>query len=46
MAKPPKRTPEERAERLKREREFREILERRRALDEKLGAERERRGAP
>jgi hypothetical protein len=36
-------TPEERAERLKREREFRELLERRRALDEKLAAEREQR---
>jgi hypothetical protein len=38
-------TPDERAERLKREREFRELLERRRALDEKLAAERERRSA-
>jgi hypothetical protein len=45
MAKPRKMTPEERAERLKREQEFRELLERRRALDEKLAAERERRGA-
>jgi hypothetical protein len=43
MGKPRKRTPEEREERLKREREFRELLERRRALDEKLAAERERR---
>jgi hypothetical protein len=41
MTKGRKKTPEERAERLKREREFREILERRRALDEKLAAERE-----
>jgi hypothetical protein len=38
-----RKTPEERAERLKREREFRDILERRHALDEKLAAE--RRGA-
>jgi hypothetical protein len=45
MAKPRKRTPEEHAERLKREREFRELLERRRALDERLAAERERRSA-
>ena len=45
MAKPRKRTPEEHAERLKREQEFREMLERRRALDKKLAAERERRGA-
>lgn len=45
MAKPKKWTPEERAERLKREREFRELLERRRALDEKLAAERQRREA-
>jgi hypothetical protein len=44
MAKSRKMTPEERAERLKREREFRELLERRRALDERLAAERERRG--
>jgi hypothetical protein len=36
-------TPEELEERLKREREFRELLERRRALDEKLAAEREQR---
>jgi hypothetical protein len=43
MAKGRKRTPEERAERLKREREFRELLERRRALDQKLAAEREQR---
>ena len=40
MAKPRKMTPEERAERLKREQEFRELLERRRVLDEKLAAER------
>jgi hypothetical protein len=45
MAKPRKMTPEELAEREKRSREFRELLERRRALDEKLRAERERRGA-
>jgi hypothetical protein len=45
MAKPRKMSPEERAERLKREREFRELLERRRALDAKLAAERERREA-
>ena len=43
MAKRPEMTAEERAERLKREREFREILERRRATDERLAAERERR---
>jgi hypothetical protein len=42
MAKPGKMTPEERAERLKREREFQELLEKRKALDEKLAAERER----
>jgi hypothetical protein len=36
-------TPEELEERLKREREFRELLERRRALDQKLAAEREQR---
>jgi hypothetical protein len=45
MAKPRKRTPEEHAERLKREREFRELLDRRRALDEKLAADRQRRNA-
>jgi hypothetical protein len=45
MAKSRKMTPEELAERLKREREFRELLERRRALDEKLAAERKRREA-
>lgn len=42
MAKGRKKSPEERAERLKREREFRELLERRRALDERLAAERRR----
>jgi hypothetical protein len=42
---PRKRTPEERAERLKREREFRELLERRQELDKKLAAERKRREA-
>jgi hypothetical protein len=42
MAKGRKMSPEERAERLKREREFRELLERRRALDERLAAERKR----
>ena len=41
MAKPRKMTPEEHAEREKREREFREMLERRQALDKKLAAERE-----
>ena len=40
MAKPKKWTPKELAERLEREREFRELLERRRALDERLAAER------
>jgi hypothetical protein len=45
MPKPRKMSPEEHAERLKREREFRELLERRRALDEKLAAERKRREA-
>jgi hypothetical protein len=35
-------SPEERAERLKREREFRDLLERRRELDRKLAAERKR----
>lgn len=45
MAKPRKMTPEERAERLKREREFRELLEKRKALDEKLAAERKQREA-
>ncbi len=41
MAKKRKMTPEELAERLKREREFRELLERRRELDQKLAAERD-----
>ena len=40
MSKPKKMTPEERAERLKRERELRESLERRQAQDEKHAAER------
>ena len=40
MEKSPKPSPEERAERLKREREFRELLERRRARDEELAAAR------
>jgi len=43
IAKPGKMTPEERAERLKREREFQELLEKRKALDEKLAAERKQR---
>ncbi len=45
MAKRRKMTPEEHAERLKREREFRELLERRRALDERLAAERDKRAS-
>jgi hypothetical protein len=45
MAKPQKMTPEEHSERLKREREFRKLLERRRELDKKLAAERKRREA-
>jgi hypothetical protein len=45
MGKPRKRTPEEEAERLKRHREFRELLEKRKALDEKLAAERKQREA-
>ena len=45
MGKRRKMTPEEHAERLKREREFRELLERRRALDERLAAERKQRGS-
>jgi hypothetical protein len=52
MAKRRKMTPEERAEYEKREREldqrsreFRELLEKRKALDEKLAAEREQREA-
>jgi hypothetical protein len=43
MAKPRKMTPEEHAERDKREREFREMLERRQEVDKKLAAEREQR---
>jgi hypothetical protein len=43
MAKPKKMTPEEHAERLKREREFYELLKRREALDKKLASEREQR---
>jgi hypothetical protein len=46
MAKPRKMTPEERAERLERHREFRELLEKRKALDKKLAAEREQRKTP
>ncbi len=42
MGKRRKMTPEEHAERLKREREFRALLERRRAVDERLAAERKR----
>jgi hypothetical protein len=42
MAKPRKITAEEQAEWLKRHREFQELLEKRKALDEKLAAERER----
>lgn len=45
MAKPGKMTPEERAERVQREQEFRELLEKRKALDEKLAAERKQREA-
>jgi hypothetical protein len=45
MAKPRKMTPEELAEREKREREFRTLLERRRVRDAELRAERERRAA-
>jgi hypothetical protein len=43
MRKPRKRTPEEHAERDRREREFRKLLERRQELDRKLAAERQRR---
>jgi hypothetical protein len=43
MAKGRKMTPEERAERLKREREFRELLERRREVDQRIAAERAQR---
>jgi hypothetical protein len=42
----PELTPEERAERLEREREFRELLEKPKALDKKLAAEREQRKTP
>jgi hypothetical protein len=45
MAKPGKTTPEERAEQLKREQEFQELLEKRKAVDEKLAAERKQREA-
>ena len=40
MGKGRKRSPEERAKRLQREREFRELLERRLELDRRLAAER------
>jgi hypothetical protein len=43
MTKRRKMTPEEYEERLKRQREFEALLERRRAIDEKLAAERRRR---
>lgn len=46
MAKNRKLTPEELAERLKREREFRELLKRRRELDRRRAAEGERPTAP
>jgi hypothetical protein len=42
MAKRRKMTPEQLAERLKREREFRALLERRRVRDAELRAKRER----
>ena len=45
MAKPRKMSPEEEAEREKREREFRELLEKRRQRDAELAAARKRRGA-
>jgi hypothetical protein len=45
MAKPRKTTPEEEAEREKREKEFRELLEQRKIRDAELRAERERRSA-
>jgi hypothetical protein len=45
MAKPKKLTPEEIAEREKRAKEFRELLERRAIRDAELRAERERRSA-
>jgi hypothetical protein len=38
-------TPEERAERIKREREFTELLEKRKAVDERIAAERKQREA-
>ncbi len=41
MAKPRKMTPEEEAEREKREREFHELLKRRQARDAELRAQRE-----
>jgi hypothetical protein len=43
MGKGRKMTPEECAERLRREREFRELLDRRREVDRRLAAEREQR---
>jgi hypothetical protein len=43
MAKPEKMSPEERAERLKRERDFYELLRRREQRDRELAVERERR---
>ncbi len=43
MAKPPKLTPEELAERRERDREFRAMLERRLEIDRRLRAEREAR---
>jgi hypothetical protein len=46
MGKGRKQTPEELEARLKREREFRELLERRRATDERLAAEQTRRRQP
>jgi len=45
MAKPPKITPEEEAAWQKRHREFQELLQKRKALDEELAAEREQRKA-
>jgi hypothetical protein len=45
MAKPRKTTPEEEAEREKRAREFRELLEKRRIRDAELAAQRKRREA-
>jgi hypothetical protein len=43
MAKPRKMSPEEEAEREKREREFRELLEKRRQRDAEIAAARKRR---